>query len=188
MYRLFLERPVALLLCWIAVQFALICLWSWRRSGATRRAAVVGFVALPALLGLSYAVVTPAEQIMSQCHAVARSVDDGDMGVISRTVAPEFKAAGLDRDAFLARVEQTLTRVRVDHPRLSGITVDVSGDTAIATLTVVCRVRSHELTLDSLATRWRVAFRRHDGTWLITSIESVPVPPLNIRRMEEWLR
>jgi hypothetical protein len=120
------------------------------------------------------------------------------MNTIRAAVAREFGAAGLGREEFLSRVELTLTRIQIDHPRLSGFNVETSESgvgarkdsrTSVATVQfrATCRIRSEEVALEGLPTRWRVSFRR-DGHWLITSIESIPVPPLNLRTLDDWLK
>lgn len=188
MYSLLFERPLLFFLGWVSLQFVLICLWSWRRTKLARQATIAGLIALPVGLALSQFVVTPAEEVMAKCQSLAAAVDEGDMATIAAGVAAGFEASGLSREEFLARVEQTLTRIRIDRPRLSRFEIETAEHDAVAEFSVTCRIRSEDFTLEALPTRWRVSFRNRSGDWLVTSIESIPVPPLNLRTVDDWLR
>lgn len=189
MVRFFLEDVWKLAICWGALQFLLVCLWSWTRA---RRIAVANWALLallPVLSGVSVFVETPAEQIIATCRRVARAVDDGDMQTIAAHVSANFQAGDFDRDAFLKRMEKALTRVRVDRPRLRAFEVSVSSQSvAEAVFRASCRIRTAEFTRNSVPSKWRIQFHREGDAWRMTKIESLPVPPMNFRVLGDWLR
>ncbi|MCH7595474.1 MAG: hypothetical protein IID35_02855 [Planctomycetes bacterium] len=187
-YRLLFEQPILLTVVCVAVLFLTICVWSrWR----TRRAAWCVWLALaaaPILLLISITVVTPAETIIALCRQLARDVDDGNVPAIAAKIAEDFQAEGLDKERFVQRLEQALTHSRVDHPRLSDFDIQVGNAAAVATFRAVCRIRTRVATIRALPTRWRLNFRLSQETWRITRIEALPTPPLNVRRLGDWLR
>jgi hypothetical protein len=178
-----------LAVAWVAAQFVLIAIWSWRRSRLWARTVWVGFVALPVLFTLSLVVVTPRERIIAACEHLAASVEAGDVSAIDQMLADDFEVEGLDRDAFIERVEQTLTRYRVRDISLRqfGVTFPRK-DVGVVEFHATAHVRSPELVHDWLASRWRLTFRRNGDTWRLTGIKSVPAPPLNLGELRGWLR
>lgn len=187
--RLFLESLWRLGALWVAVQFGLICLWSLRRTAATGRAVWCGFILGPLLLALSFLVTTPRERVMAECRWLARAVDDGNMEALAAGLDDHFEAAGMDRREFLSRVERVLTRARVDDVRLSDMAVRIiAPDQAVAEFQASGRLRSEQAYFDWLTSRWRVTFRRSDERWRVTTLESLPVPPWNVRNLHEWLK
>ncbi len=188
-YELLFERPFALFALWAGVQTLLLGRW-WRRRGRrAARAVWVGLVAIPALMTISIVVVTPRERVIAICRELAGYVDDGDVLGIAGHVAGDFEANGFDRAALLEGVERALARVRVDSPRLRRFEVTFPDQgTGLATFNVTCRVRSVDFQHDLLASRWRITFHGRGAVWRVASIESLPVSPLNFRRLSEWLR
>jgi hypothetical protein len=189
MARFLLEDVWKLALCLGALQFFLVCLWSWTSA---RRVAVANWVVLaliPILCGLSILITTPAEQIIETCRRVALAIDDGDMQEIASYVSTDFQAGDFDRDTLLEKLERTLTRVRVDKPRLRAFEVTVPSPTiAEAVFRASCRIRTSEFTGNSLPSKWRIHFRLESDAWRMTKIESLPVPPMNFRVLGDWLR
>ncbi len=187
--RLLFEDLLLLALLLGIAEFVLLWHWARRRDRASSRALLVGLSASTALIFLSALVHTPREQVVDVCHHLATLVDEGDVAKIGDVLHDEFQAGSLGRAAFLSRVESALTRYRVDQPRLRGFEVTVTGgDQAIANFQASAQIRSAEQVYGRLPSRWGVAFRRTGSTWKVTSVESIPVPPLNLRNLDEWLR
>ncbi len=187
--RFFLEDVWKLAVLLGVMQFCLVCLWSWTRS---RQVAIANWVVLsliPVLLSLSVFVTTPAEKIIETCRRVAAAIDDGDMPTIGAHVATDFQAGDFDRDALLEKVESALTRVRVDNPRLRSFEVSLASPMlAEVVFRASCRVRTPDLSQNGLPSKWRIRFRRDGNAWQMTAIESLPVPPMNLRVLGDWLR
>ena len=179
-----------LLLLLAACDFGLICLWSWRQSRLWKRAVWTGLGMTPLLVGLSYAVVTPCEQIIDRCRALAGMVDEGDVAGLGFTLADDFEAGGLDRTDFLDRLRRMLTRYRVDALRLSSFTVALPReDEGIAEFDAFCNLRSREALFQQSLTRWRVSFRHRGESWDITGIEPLHAPPFSpFRHLRDWIR
>lgn len=173
----------------VALEFLLVVIWSRRRTWNWARAAWIGLAMIPAGLMLSALVVTSRESVITFCWELARAVDEGDLGFITSQLADDFQADGIDRRVMVERLEQTLTRFRVDHPRLRNVEVTFTTEqSAVATLTAACGVRSVDAVFDDLPSRWRVTLRRSGDSWLVVRIESIPIPPLHLRDLRDWLR
>jgi hypothetical protein len=186
--RLLFESPILLLPLVLIVLFILIVRWSRRRDRGSARAMTIGFIAAAMLLALPGLVVTRREQIIAECRELARAVDDGDVAAIDARLAEDFRIGDLDRAAVVGRLTDTLTRFRVDDPRLRRFEVSFpTPNTAVATFAASARVRSAESLYDRLPSRWRLTFRETEG-WKVARLESLPVPPLNLPSVEAWLR
>ncbi len=193
--RLLLESLWLLAVVLVAVQFALIVVWSWLRSRAAARAVWIGFAAIPALLILSTVVETPRERIIQVCRELADAVETvtqrpaGDIGVIGQHLAGSFEANGLDRTEVLDRAKAVFERYTIHDPRLRNFEVTLpQQDMGTATFNASCRVESQEGYYGYLPTRWRLRFRLLGDTWKVTRAEPIPIPPLNLRGLDEVLR
>ncbi len=186
---LLFERTWVLLIVLIAAQFALICVWSWQRTTATKRLVWIGFALIPVLLTLSVWVVTDRERIIELCHELAHYVDKGNAPAILTRLADTFHADTLDRVDFEARLFSALKRDRIDDPETGSFTVTFPrAHEAVATFDVGCYVRNEEGFNGWLRSRWRLFFRRDDGAWRVTGIEVVPTPFSPLRDLHRWLR
>ncbi len=186
---LLFERPWLLLLGLVAIEFTLVALWSRRRSPGLSRLIWTCLAATPVLLVLCHLVVTPRERIIALCHELASAVEAGDMAAIEERLAADFEAAGLNGADLVDRVEQTLTRHHVIKPRLGGFEVTFPTDrVGEVTFRAICRVESYEGYFDRLPSRWRLTLRRGGDTWEVITIETLPVPPLHARSLQELFR
>jgi len=186
---LLFENFWALAALLVAVETLLVVIWSQRRTLVWARAVWVGVGLIPACLTLSVVIETPRERVIAFCWELARAVDEGETSSIAVHFAEDFQAEGLDRAGFVQRLEQTLTRFRVDHPRLRNFEVTFpTVESAIVTLTTTCLVRSVDAVFGHLPSRWRLSLRRDGESWLVVKIESIPIPPLNLRYVRDWLR
>ena len=186
---LLLERPWLLLALLVMVEVGFAVYWSNRRTRRAVTLVCVGLLAVVALPSLSILVVTAREQAVDLCHALARAVGDGDMDAIRERLAPDFEAAGFDRATFVERVETTLTRFHVLHPRLSDLSVELPEEGfAVATFRASCRIQTPQGDFARLPSRWRLHLRRSGKGWAVISIETLPVPPLNARNLRDLMR
>lgn len=184
----FLEHAWRLFLSLGAIQFLLICLWSWRRTTRTKRAVWIGFVLIPTLVGLSAAVTTTREQIIELCRELARYVEDGNATAIALRLSEDFEAEGLDRAAFEQRLIEAFKRYRIDRPRLSRFEIALpSDDRAVAEFDAACFVRTDQVLANSVLTRWRVFFREDNDRWRLTQVQAVPAPFSPLRSLGQWL-
>lgn len=176
---------VGLLVCVIAS-----VTWSIRRSVFPARVAWVSLLGGIVLAIVSHFVVTSRELVDDICQRLAQSVQQGDIDEISRQLAPGFEAGRMDRDTFVERLRQTLTNFRIDDTRIRGVSVKIldSGTRAVAQFRATCHLRSVDAVYDRIVSAWRVSFRQVENHWRITTIESVPIPPLNISNLSDWLR
>jgi len=127
-------------------------------------------------------IVTPRERIIETCRSLARIADEGDVSSLDRYLAPSFQANGLERAVWLDRVSAVLTRTRLDHVRIRGIHVEwESPGRANVTFNATCNIRTAEGFGSYIPTRWRLRFDRIGDSWLLTTVESIPVPPLFLK-------
>jgi hypothetical protein len=148
----------------------------------------IGAATSVALVAMSLAVVTPRELITAACRELGRAVDDGDLDAVSARIASDFLAEELDREELIRRMTLALTRVRVDRLRLHRLEIEVLDEKrAAATFDASCNVRTAEGFVGALPSRWKLTFRREQERWVVTRIESIPTPPLQIKRVIDWL-
>lgn len=187
MSALFFERVWLLLGLLVAAQFALIACWSRRRSRGSARIVWMGFVSIPMLATISLAVVTPRESIIVTCRELAVHIDRGDLSAVGVLLSDDFRTAELDRNEFMDRLREGLTRYKIDHPRLGHFRVDFPAQKqAVVTFSATCRVRSVDAPSRLVPSRWRIGFRQDQGLWKVVQIETVSTPhsPLwDVRRL-----
>ncbi len=189
MSRIFFESLWLLAVVWFAVQFVLIAVWSWRRTQTAARAVWIGFAALPLLIGLSVWVVTPRERIVQLCEELGGFVDDGNVTAIGLRLTDDFALEDYDRQAFLARVERSLTEFHVDDPRLSGFRVELTdADHGTVQFHASAHVRSPDLVYDWISSRWRLTVRKVGDEWRVSKIEALPSGPPGLGNLLDWLR
>lgn len=186
--KLLLESPFLLLAVLVAIQFGLICVWSWRRSPLWRRIVWSGFAAIPTLLLISVLVITTRERIIELCRDLATMAEHGDIARIGRHLADDLEIAGLNRDEFLDRVRQRLSSYRVKDARLRRFEVTRPGEGGVqAVFDAVCSIESADAFLRQMVSRWRVTFRRSGARWEIVDVEALPTPLSPIRDIRDWL-
>lgn len=148
---------------------------------AIRRAVIVA-AATASWAAASAWIVTPREQIETLCETLGRLADEGNVPALEGHLAAGFHAQGLDREAWIERVGETLTHTRLDHVRLHGITIEwPSANRATVVFGATCNIRRTDGFESAIPTRWRLHVLRHDGRWLVETVESIPIPPLFLR-------
>lgn len=187
--RFLFERWWLLCAVLVVVELILFAVWTRRRTALAGRAAWIGLVAAIVLPITSHLVVTQRERIERLCRSAAQMIDIGDVASLGGLLADDFEVAGLDKEAFLARVAKTLTRYRVDHPSLRRIKVTLmEAGRADAVFDAVCSIRSTETNFDRLFSRWRITLVWYDSNWRIVTVEALPSPFSPIRNVRDWLR
>ena len=176
------EHPIVFaVLGFIALAFFLVR-WLFSKELAHGKALGVTALFVSALIAVNLLVVTPRERIDASCRELGRLVDEGNVAAIDARLAQDFAAGELDRQAFLERATSTLTRTRIDLVRLHGVNVEIQdAHTATATLDARCNVRSSEGFSGAIPSRWRLEFVFREDDWLVRRVESIPVPPLNLK-------
>ncbi len=186
---LLFERPIALITICIGGEFLLLWVWSRQRTRWAARATWIGAAVSVVLPGISVSVVTPRERIIQTCRELGRAVDDGDMDALTARMAPGFSSDGWDRNDFVGRMAQTLTRARLDQVRLRHFEVELTNKKlASATFDATCNVRTTDGFVGALPSTWKLLLQNDGGHWVVSGVESIPVPPLRISRLSDWLR
>lgn len=185
---LLLESLLGLLAALLAVQFLLISLWSWRRSPTTGRAVWIGFLAMPILLLTSWLVITPRERLLHICREIALHAELKEVDAIGNYFSSNVDADGWDRHELLENIDRVLSTYRLERTTFSGFEVTAQGNEHVAEFGASCDISTRDGDLQRLPTAWRLTFRRSDQEWEIIRVESVPVPPLQIRDLQDLMR
>lgn len=187
LYSFLLERLWLLGGSLIALQFLLIAIWSWRRTPRVRLAVRVGFVAFPALLALSYFVQTPREKIESICRQLVDAFEREDVFAFERLLAPEFQLGNIRRAEIASYLDRLFARVEISHSILHAFEFDIRGDDATVEFLAKTDVVYDEWRQSWLPSKWRLTCRKQGDVWVVTEIESIPVPPLHMRDLQEYV-
>ncbi|MBI1825228.1 MAG: hypothetical protein HYR83_02470 [Planctomycetes bacterium] len=173
---------MALLLVCLVAEVVIARRWAQTRTRLGGRVALIGLMAAVTLPIISVLVVTDREQIEQTCQLAGNAIDDGNLRALRDLLASTFHAEGIDREDFLRRAEETMTRNRVDRIRLRNFDVSFPDPSdAVATFDATCAVRSADAYADSVPTRWRLEFHLVDDRWRITEVRSIPIPPFFFR-------
>jgi hypothetical protein len=165
------------------VQFILLTVWSRRRTELSRKVMLVGLVVFPLLVLIQALVVTDRERLTSVCESLARAVRDADVDAFDDHLVDGFRFDGevlgrsLDRATTRERLEHTLTRYRIEDPRLSHFEIEIDGVRATVRFTARCRVVSAERIQPSLSTSWELTFHKTADRWLVTSARNIDLRP-----------
>lgn len=187
--RLLFERPVLLFFLWLAVELAIVVVWSRRRTRGSTRIVVAGLLAMPLLITISIGVVTPGERIITICRELAHAVEQADVAGMDRRLDDDFEAVDLNRGAFMDRVERTLTRFHVQDAHLYRFSVTFpQPEMGVVEFNTSCFIDALDVTHQRLLSRWRVTFRKTGRVWLVTRIEALPTPLSPIRNLRDVLR
>lgn len=187
--HVFLESLWKLGLLLVVVQVALIAIWSYRRTPRSAKAVWLGFGTIPVLLFLSMAIKTSREQIQGVCESMAIAVEQEDVGGVVYYLAPTFRAESIDYNDFKDLIVRAFKRYTVYNPRLSGFEFEeLSDDSATVVFQASCRVESRDFGFNWLPTKWRLSLIRVGDAWRVDSMQSIPVPPLRIRNLDQTIR
>ena len=180
------ESVWRLIIALVVVQFLLIGLWSCRRSERTKHAVWAGFAGLVLLPALSIVIETAAESVERRITDLVAAVEQKDFDVIARSLAPELEAEGLSRDGLIERLQARLQNYRVTDARVHSMDVTFAADgTATAEFSAIARIRGPDLMYEWLPTRWRLQLRRAGDDWLVSRIQRLPHPGVNLNNLRD---
>lgn len=188
MQSLLFESPITLLIVLIVVQFCIVAIWSRLRSRRSAQIMWIGFLAIPVLMTLSWFVKTPREKIIRICHEMAEAVENGRATEVGGFLDESIRFGQWDKDALIEQLSSLLSKYRIHAPSLSGFEFIEQADRLTVEFAVTCGVSSVDGDYGSLPTRWRLTFRDSGESYAVTAIETVPVPPLFARNLEELTR
>ena len=139
----------------------------------------------------------PALQAVTDGVEPGRIVDSAGREVLLRgvnvnAIAPHlaegFHVGRVGKSEFLERVEQQLTRYRVDDPSLRHFETVFPGDGgAEVVFDATCAVRSADEFVNRLPSRWRVRMVEEGGRWRVVEVEVLPAPLSPLRDLHDWL-
>lgn len=185
MRSLLFESPITLLIVLIVVQFCIVAIWSRIRSRRSAQIMWFGFLAIPLLMTVSWVVDTPRERIIRICHEMAEAVENGRAAEVGGFLDESIQVGQWDKDALIEQLTSLLSKYRIHAPSLSGFDFTERADQLTIEFAVTCGVSSIEGDFGSLPTRWRLTFRGRNESYAACAVETVPVPPLFARNLEE---
>lgn len=154
-----------------------LTIWSIRRTPRSARCFWFGLGCWPVMILISRFTVTERERIARLCWTMAGEVEQGAVDSIAGRLTADFESQGLDREAFTARMADTLSRNRVDDVALRRVNVVLpDDDEAEAELHATCMVQSADLPYELFVSDWRVHFRRQNHEWKVRGIELLAGP------------
>lgn len=169
-WHMLLESPLKLLAGAILVEAVLATCW-WFRPGRTTSWLVVGGPLLATvLLIVQHLVVTDRERIGQILDALALAVDCEDVDAIADALDEDYEAEGMDKEAFLARVESAFERAEIDEVKILNTKITVEGDAASVNLRAHCRIRASDWPYDYFPSAWLLRFVRRDDDWQVQHI------------------
>lgn len=184
--QILFESPWLLVPLLVAVLVVLVGVRAFYPTRRTARLVWVWVVVAPLLVVVQALVDTPRERIVEMCHELAAAVETGDLEIIGGRLAPGFSAEQLDRAAFLALVERTLTRYDVRGPTVSAFDITFLDDaTARVEFYSRCGVGADEFEAREVVARWRLSCRKTQADWRVTSVEILPTPLSPLRSLRD---
>lgn len=159
----------------------LVALVVHRRHAApsTRKGLRIVLSAGVALVLTNWLVVTDAEKIIAAVQRMAQAVDQGNIPALAAEIAPRFEDRGLDKEQFVARINQELQRTRVDEPRLSAWKTEIGPDAATVSFRCFCDIRQGGEFQSNALTRWKMEFARDGQSWKLIGIPVAKYGPLD---------
>lgn len=154
-----------------------------------KRVVLLGFVIAPALVILQSVVVTRHERLIAVCQSLADAVESGRLRAVRARLADDFSADGLDRDAFIDRLERALERHRPANTVLYDFDfVSSSESDATVEFTSMCDADYEGAYLRRINARWRLEMVDDDGRWQVASVEVVPTHTSPIAHLRDLTR
>ena len=189
MNAILFERPWVLVPTLVVLQGILVGIWSLRRTRAMKRAVRFGFVIAPTLVILQSVVVTRHERLIAACQSLADAVESGRLQTVRTRLTEDFSADGLDREAFMGRLERALARYHPSDVVLYDFDfVSSSESDATVEFTSMCDADYEGAYLRRISARWRLGMVDDDGRWQVASVEVVPTGASPIAHLRDLTR
>ena len=177
----FLQSTAALsVLVGLSLFFLLVY---WRRTLRVRPL-LIGLAVSIMLFVVQAVVVTPREAAEAVLEPVVLDLSRGRTDALAATLTPDFRAADMNRQAFLAFVRRMLDRVQVHAATCTGVSIEGrSRDAFNALATYSANITHSGEGAGLVPSSWRIRFVRANGNWFIARIE--PAQILNVP-MRDW--
>lgn len=143
-----------------------------RMTARTRRGLLVTGLVCVLLLIMQRLVVTDRERLEQAVEAMAKAVDQGDVGGIGEYVADNMQWRSGGRQQFIEDVTNRLISTNIDAARISQFEAKVEGDSATVTFMAVCDIRDPQATQANVPSHWKLHFVRSAGRWLLDQVLS----------------
>lgn len=146
----------------------------WRRSGR-RRPLLVGLAAAAVLLTVQGLVVTQREHAGRILVPIEKDLLASRTGALAAALAPDFDAAGMDRDAFVQYVSRQLQRLKIRWlDRWALFLVESDAERFVVSATYSADVAGGNFT-GNVRSVWSLTFVRRSDGWKIANIRPLHV-------------
>jgi hypothetical protein len=173
---LFESLPMLLVAELIAIGLA-VAVHRRRLTRGSRRGIWIMLAVCAFLAILQRVVVTDQEAIELMVRAMAKTVKEGDATTFGTHVDEGFRAGTADKQSLMAVFNQRLTEWRIDAARVTILSVEVQGDSAVVRFRVFCDLRSERQSEDNVMTYWKIRCVRDAGEWKMQGVESAEFGP-----------
>ncbi len=166
------ESPVALGLALLPPLFVLLVLW--RRRGRAQPL-LTGLAMAAVLFVLQAFVITRREHAARLLDPIEQELTRAHTGALAAALAPDFAYQALDRDEFLAQVEQSLQRVHIRWLERWRLTIhDPAPERFAATVEYLAEVNTDGLA-HTPRSAWDVHFVRTPDGWRIGAVRCLHI-------------
>ncbi len=166
------ESPVALGTALLPPLFVLLVLW--RRRGRAQPL-LVGLAAAAALVILQALVSTRREHAVRLLDPIERELVQARTTALGAALAQNFDAGCLDRDAFLAQVEQSLHRIRIRWLERWRLTIqDSDPDQFTAAAEYLAEVNTEGIA-HTPRSAWELLFVRTPAGWRLGGVRCLHI-------------
>ena len=175
----FLESTAALgAVLFVALFWLLVY---WRRSGNVR----------PLLVGLGLAIIllvtqglvtTQREHADRILERIEKDVRQGRSTALAEVLAPQFTSVGLNREQFLALVNERLQHITIRWLHRTALELEPEGNGFVARAGYLAEI-SFDNDAGGFGSQWTFHFASADGQWRITAID---LPRIANRTFNSW--
>jgi hypothetical protein len=177
---LFESFPALALVAGLAL-FGLLAYW---RRGGSPRPLLIGLAIVAGLLIAQPLVETKREIAGRILTRIERDVVAGRTMALSAALAGAFRAAAMDRAAFVDYARAKLERVRVRSVDRGRMQIEALGpERFVAIVPYQATVDAREWGGGVVPSRWRITFGRDAGAWKITTIDP---PEIGLHQYSDW--
>lgn len=174
------ESLPALGVCLFLLNFATLVFW---RRGGSPRPLLVTLLLAAVLLPTQALVTTQGEHARDILRRIERDLLAGRTAAFEASLAPSFRAAGMERDDFIDFARRRMESLRIHLlQRLGGRVESSSEDRFVYQVSYASTISTEPLS-GTINSTWRVTFVRVDGAWRIGMLDT---PTIQGRKITRW--
>lgn len=175
-----LESLPALGVCLFLLNFTTLVLW---RRGGSPRPLLVTLMLSAVLLLVQAFVTTRGEHARAILRRIERDLLVGRTAAFEASLAPSFRAAGMERDDFVDFARRRMESLRILFlQRISGRVESSSDDAFVYHAGYTSSIATEGVSI-TLQSGWRITFVRTGNQWRIGMLDT---PTIQGRKITRW--